>query len=203
MPAANTGVTGGSTRFGDDYDRDVVVVGMLRLRSVLLLDRDARFSHSRARRSPLSRDGFEAAGPRAAFGSSCLGASVVGDVYNNSGGSLIRRDPAETEQALFARVTQDGRLELVNHPDVSPGANATECSNGSTGVTWLRTPSAIRSPGWLRTRSTRTTSGTWTPIRRLASRHYRSLYPCTCLNLGIGRASKLLRWRPAAAKTPP
>ena len=128
MQAANTGLTGGSTPFGDDYDRDVVVVGTLRLRSLLLLDGGRQvlafpgttLDALEKALKPLGRE------PHSVIGSSCLGASVVGGVCNNSGGSLIRRGPAYTEQALFARVTQDGRLELVNHLDVSLGTTPIE-----------------------------------------------------------------------------
>ncbi len=49
------------------------------------------------------------------IGSSCIGASVLGGVCNNFGGALVRRGPAYTELALYARVNDDGQLELVNH----------------------------------------------------------------------------------------
>ena len=42
------------------------------------------------------------------IGSSCIGASVLGGVCNNSGGALMRRGPAFTELALYARVDADG-----------------------------------------------------------------------------------------------
>src|SRR5690606_18026741 len=58
---------------------------------------------------PLGRE------PHSVIGSSCLGASVIGGVCNNSGGALVRRGPAFTALALFGRVTETGRLELVKH----------------------------------------------------------------------------------------
>ena len=36
--AANTGLTGGSTPWGDDYDREIVLVSLRRLKGVHLLD---------------------------------------------------------------------------------------------------------------------------------------------------------------------
>ena len=53
--------------------------------------------------------------PHSVIGSSCLGASIVGGVANNSGGALVKRGPAYTELSLYARVNSDGVLELVNH----------------------------------------------------------------------------------------
>jgi D-lactate dehydrogenase len=59
--------------------------------------------------------------PHSVIGSSCLGASVVGGVCNNSGGSLVRRGPAYTELALYAQVRPDGTLALVNHLGIALG----------------------------------------------------------------------------------
>lgn len=55
------------------------------------------------------------------IGSSCLGASIVGGVANNSGGALVKRGPSYTEAALFAQVNKDGKLELVNHLGIDLG----------------------------------------------------------------------------------
>ncbi len=53
--------------------------------------------------------------PHSVIGSSCLGASIVGGVCNNSGGALVKRGPAYTELSLFAQINEAGELELVNH----------------------------------------------------------------------------------------
>jgi D-lactate dehydrogenase (quinone) len=55
------------------------------------------------------------------IGSSCIGASVLGGVCNNSGGALVRRGPAYTELALYAQVGEDGVLRLVNHLGIALG----------------------------------------------------------------------------------
>jgi D-lactate dehydrogenase len=57
------------------------------------------------------------------IGSSCFGASVIGGVCNNSGGALIRRGPAYTELALFARINEDGCLELINRLGIDLGSD--------------------------------------------------------------------------------
>lgn len=128
MQAANTGLTGGSTPFGEDYDRPVVVIGTLRLAGLHLLGEGRQvlafpgttLDALEKTLKPLGRE------PHSVIGSSCLGASVIGGVCNNSGGSLIRRGPAYTEQALFARVGQDGCLRLVNHLDIALGETPVE-----------------------------------------------------------------------------
>ncbi|MCP5645178.1 D-lactate dehydrogenase, partial [Klebsiella pneumoniae] len=64
--------------------------------------------------------------PHSVIGSSCIGASVLGGVCNNSGGALVRRGPAYTELALYARVNESGELELVNHLGVNLGQTPEE-----------------------------------------------------------------------------
>ena len=122
MQAANTGLTGGSTPNGE-YDRDVVLISTKRL-SKLQLICDGKQSigfpgttlHSLEKKlAPLDRQ------PHSVIGSSCIGASVIGGICNNSGGSLVERGPAYTELSVFARVTELGHLELVNHLGISLG----------------------------------------------------------------------------------
>lgn len=114
--AANTGLTGGSTPWGA-YDRPVVIINTLRICGIRLLHDGAQAvclagATLDALERALSSVGRE---PHSVIGSTCLGASVVGGVCNNSGGALVRRGPAYTEMALYARLAGDGRLELVNH----------------------------------------------------------------------------------------
>ena len=59
--------------------------------------------------------------PHSEIGSSCIGASIVGGICNNSGGALIKRGLAYTELSLFARVNQKGKLHLVNNLDINLG----------------------------------------------------------------------------------
>lgn len=123
VQAANTGLTGGSTPDGDDYDRQIVLVSTLRLRGVQLLHDGqqvvclpgATLDALERRLQPLGRE------PHSVIGSSCIGASVLGGVCNNSGGALVRRGPAYTELALFAQLDADGALRLVNHLGIALG----------------------------------------------------------------------------------
>ncbi|MDP9836542.1 D-lactate dehydrogenase [Neorhizobium huautlense] len=123
MQAANTGLTGGSTPVPEGYDRPVVVINTLRLRRLDLVNRGQQVvSHpgvtldqlEKALR-PIGRE------PHSVIGSSCIGASVTGGVCNNSGGALIRRGPAFTQFALYARVDANGELRLVNNLGITLG----------------------------------------------------------------------------------
>jgi D-lactate dehydrogenase (quinone) len=123
MQAANTGLTGGSTPNGSDYDRDVVIVSTLRIAKIRLINKGNQvICHSGSTLfelervlKPLGRE------PHSVIGSSCIGASVIGGICNNSGGALIRRGTAYTELALFARVDETGAVELINHLGISLG----------------------------------------------------------------------------------
>ena len=113
MQAANTGLTEGSTPHGENYDRDVVVINTTRIKKIIVLDAGKQIiSLSGATLhglekllEPLGRS------PHSVIGSSCIGASIVGGVANNSGGSLVHRGPAYTELALYAQCNAQGQLE--------------------------------------------------------------------------------------------
>lgn len=122
MQAANTGLTEGSTPNGS-YDRKVVVINTLRLDRIHVI-RGGRqiLSHPGGTLyklekllKPLGRQ------PHSVIGSSCIGASVIGGVCNNSGGALVQRGPAYTELSLYAQLHADGTLELVNHLGIRLG----------------------------------------------------------------------------------
>ena len=121
--ASNTGLTGGSTPDGDDYDRPIVIVSMARMRKVYVIDGGkqvvclpgATLDQLEKTLKPLGRE------PHSVIGSSCIGASVVGGICNNSGGALVRRGPAYTEMSVYAQVDAQGRLSLVNHLGIRLG----------------------------------------------------------------------------------
>lgn len=123
MQAANTGLTGGSTPFGDDYDRPVVLISTERMGGIQLIDDGKQvvclpgstLNQLEQVLAPLGRE------PHSVLGSSCVGASVLGGVCNNSGGALVRRGPVYTELALYARVNENGKLELINHLGINLG----------------------------------------------------------------------------------
>ena len=128
MQAANTGLTGGSTPDGNDYDREIVLINTLRITGVQLINEGAQviclpgatLDRLEQALAPLGRE------PHSVIGSSCIGASVLGGVCNNSGGSLVRRGPAYTELALYAQVRADGSLELINHLGIDLGNSPEE-----------------------------------------------------------------------------
>ncbi|MET0085769.1 MAG: D-lactate dehydrogenase [Sedimenticola sp.] len=123
MQAANTGLNGGSTPFGDDYDREIVIINTLKIDRIFLLNQGrqalalagATLYQLEDALRPLHR------GPHSVIGSSCIGASIIGGVCNNSGGNLINRGPAYTELSLYAQLTEEGELQLVNHLGIELG----------------------------------------------------------------------------------
>ena len=121
--AANTGLTGGSTPDGNDYDRDIVIVNAMRISGIQLIN-DAQQvvclpgSTLNELEIALKPHGRE---PHSVIGSSCIGASVIGGICNNSGGALVQRGPAYTEMALYAQLTEQGELQLVNHLGIDLG----------------------------------------------------------------------------------
>ena len=126
--AANTGITGGSNPFGNDYDRDVVIINTMRNDNIQLINEGkqavcltgATLNHLEQELKVYDRE------PHSVIGSSCIGASVIGGVCNNSGGSLVQRGPAYTEMALFAQRNADGKLELSNHLGIDLGSSPKE-----------------------------------------------------------------------------
>ena len=123
MQAANTGLTGGSTPNGDDYDRPIVIISTMRIDQIQLIDNAKQIiglagSTLFGLEDTLGVHGRE---PHSVIGSSCIGASIVGGICNNSGGALVQRGPAYTELSLYAQVDSDGELSLVNNLGVHLG----------------------------------------------------------------------------------
>ena len=131
MQAANTGLTGGSTPNSNDYDRPIVIVNTLRIDDIHLINEGKQiigFSGStlydlEKKLEPINRE------PHSIIGSTSIGASIIGGVCNNSGGSLVQRGPAFTELALYAKVNSDGELELINELEINLGSSPEEILN--------------------------------------------------------------------------
>lgn len=122
MQAANTGLTGGSTPT-EGCDRNTVIINTSRINDIQVLASQQQivafsgaslFSLEKAL-APYGRV------PHSVIGSSCIGASIVGGICNNSGGALVERGPAYTELALYAQVNKDGTLQLINNLDIELG----------------------------------------------------------------------------------
>jgi len=128
MQAANTGLTGGSTPYGDDYDRPIIIISTMRIDDIHIINEGKQivgFAGSTLfglenKLAPYGRE------PHSVIGSSCIGASVVGGVCNNSGGALVKRGPAYTELSLYAQINLQGELVLVNDLGIELGDNPEE-----------------------------------------------------------------------------
>ena len=123
--------TGGSTPYGDDYDRPIVIINTMRIDNIHIINAGKQIVglagstlyDLEKKLAPFERE------PHSVIGSTSIGASIVGGVCNNSGGSLVKRGPAYTELALYAKVNQNGELELVNELGINLGSNEEEILN--------------------------------------------------------------------------
>lgn len=122
LQAANTGLTGGSTPYGR-YDRTLVVISTVKLRGIHVLDQGKQvlaFPGSCLFELEEVLNGFGRE-PHSVIGSSCIGASIIGGVCNNSGGALVQRGPAYTEMALYAQIDENQKLVLINNLGINLG----------------------------------------------------------------------------------
>ncbi|PPR25875.1 MAG: D-lactate dehydrogenase [Alphaproteobacteria bacterium MarineAlpha9_Bin4] len=122
MQASNTSLTGGSTPNGK-YDRELFIINTLKLNNIYLINKAEQIvalpgSTLYSLENKLRK--FNRA-PHSEIGSSCIGASIVGGICNNSGGALIKRGPAYTELSLFAQVNNKGELKLINNLGIDLG----------------------------------------------------------------------------------
>ncbi|AEF54352.1 D-lactate dehydrogenase [Marinomonas posidonica] len=141
MQAANTGLTGGSTPNGTEYDRPIVIISTMRIDDIHLIDQGKQiigFAGSTlfGLEDTLKPYGRE---PHSVIGSSCIGASIVGGICNNSGGALVQRGPAYTELSLFAQVTDEGELQLVNNLGIELGSDPEEILSNLENKTYQET----------------------------------------------------------------
>ena len=128
MQAANTGLTGGSTPDGNDYDRPIVIISTMLINEIQIINEGKQiigFSGSTLfglenKLAPYGRE------PHSVIGSSCIGASIVGGICNNSGGALVKRGPAYTELSLYAKINLEGELILVNDLGIDLGKKPDE-----------------------------------------------------------------------------
>ena len=128
MQGANTGLTGGSTPFGNDYDRDVIVINTIRINDIQIINEGKQIiglagSTLYDLEKKLDKYNRE---PHSVIGSTSIGASIVGGICNNSGGSLVHRGPAYTQLALYAKINKLGDLELINELDINLGSSPDE-----------------------------------------------------------------------------
>jgi len=116
MQAAKTGLTEGSCPSGEDYKRPVVIINTMRLKGIHLLAEGkqvialpgATLHELDKLLRPIGR------APHSVIGSTTIGATIIGGIANNAGGALCKRGSSYTELALYARVDEEGKLQLVN-----------------------------------------------------------------------------------------
>ena len=128
MQAANTGLTGGSTPYGDDYERPVIVLNTMRIDDIHIINdgkqiiglTGSTLYNLEKKLKPFKRE------PHSIIGSTSIGASIIGGICNNAGGSLVQRGPSYTQMALYAKINKNGKLELVNELDINLGSNPEE-----------------------------------------------------------------------------
>ena len=131
VQAANTGLTGGSTPFGKGYDRPILLINTMRINSIHLINdgkqiiglAGSTLYDLEKKLKPIGRE------PHSVIGSTSIGASIIGGVCNNSGGSLVKRGPAYTQLALYARINNKGQLELINDLNINLGNSPDEILN--------------------------------------------------------------------------
>ncbi len=128
MQAANTGLTGGSTPYGNDYDRPVLIINTMRINDIHVINEGKQIVGLSGSTlfelenilAPYDRE------PHSVIGSSCIGASIVGGICNNSGGALVKRGPAYTEMSIYAQIDTNGKLKLINDIGIKLGSEPEE-----------------------------------------------------------------------------
>jgi len=128
MQGANTGLTGGSTPDNSGYDRDIIIINTLKINNITVINdgkeiialSGSTLYELEKKLDPYHRD------PHSVIGSTSIGATIVGGICNNSGGSLVHRGPAYTQLALYAKIDKEGQLELVNELEIDLGSNPEE-----------------------------------------------------------------------------
>ena len=117
MQATKTGLTEGSSPSGFDYDREVIIINITRIKKIILLDGGKQviaFPGSTLHELEGELTSIKRT-PHSVIGSTTIGATIVGGIANNAGGALCKRGSSYTELSLYARVNEEGNLELINH----------------------------------------------------------------------------------------
>ena len=110
----NTGLTGGSVPRSDRCDRPTVVVSMTRLQQIHAVGEQFLCLAGAGIHDLSGRAAERGRESHSVLGSVFLNPSVAAGVAFGSGGTQIRKGPAYTERALWARVNAAGAVEVVN-----------------------------------------------------------------------------------------
>ena len=117
MQATKTGLTEGSSPSGFDYDREVVIINVTRIKKIILLDGGKQvIALPGSTLHELEQELMKInRAPHSVIGSTTIGATIVGGIANSAGGALCKRGSSYTQLSLFAQVDEDRKLKLVNH----------------------------------------------------------------------------------------
>ena len=97
---------------GANYDREIVLVNTLRIAGVQVIAGAIRWCACQCHPGQAGQTLAPLYDRTRVIGSSCIGASVLGGICNNSGGgALVRRGPSPPSWPLCARVKDDGTLD--------------------------------------------------------------------------------------------
>ena len=99
MQATNTGLTEGSSPSGFDYDREVVIINITRIKKIILLDGGKQaIALPGSTLHELEQELKEInRAPHSVIGSTTIGATVVGGIAINAGGAMCKRGSSYTE----------------------------------------------------------------------------------------------------------
>ncbi len=133
---ANTGLTGGSV----PRNPDGVVINMRRLNRIEALDPEGHrvlcFAGAGIHDLSVLLNSKYHRDSHTTLGSSFLNPSVAAGIALGSGGTLMRKGPTYTERVLYARVTADGKVQVVDTLDLAkdPGSNLSSVELLDSGV---------------------------------------------------------------------
>lgn len=126
---ANTGLTGGSVPRADDGHggppRPTVVVNMRRLKRITPIDGGKRLvclAGAGIRDAAEVANGFGRES-HSVLGSIFLNPTVAAGVAFGSGGTQVRKGPVFTERALYCRVDENGKVQIVNTTGIRAPSN--------------------------------------------------------------------------------
>ena len=115
---ANTGLTGGSVPRGEEHgvDRPTVVINLSRLDKIMPIDGGQRMVclAGAGIHSVLQKAQSVGCESHSVLGSIFLNPSTAAGVAFGSGGTQLRKGPVYTERVLYARVSDHGKVEVVD-----------------------------------------------------------------------------------------
>lgn len=150
---ANTGLTGGSVPRDGLCDRPTVTINLRRLNKIMPVGSDGKhvlcfsgagiYDLKELLDKDCNRDSHTI------LGSIFLNPSVAAGVAYGSGGTQIRKGPAFTERALYAKISETGEVEIVNTLGLKDGGDAVAFLDGAKKLTPEDLDAQCKAPGSL------------------------------------------------------